>query len=58
MAKDPVCGMTVDEKKAVSLTHEGTTYYFCCPACKAQFEKNPKKFAGKATPHDGHEHHQ
>jgi YHS domain-containing protein len=24
--------------------HEGKTYYFCAPGCKAQFDKNPRKF--------------
>lgn len=57
MTKDPVCGMMVDEKKAAaSFAYEGTTYYFCSPACKSQFEKNPKKFAGKAPAQHGHGH--
>jgi YHS domain-containing protein len=55
MAKDPVCGMQVDEKKAAaSSVFKGTTYYFCAPACKATFEKNPEKFIGKAGTHAGH----
>ena len=30
MAKDPVCAMKVDEKKAAATsTHGGVTYYFC-----------------------------
>ena len=42
MAIDPVCGMTVDEQKApATAVHEGTTYYFCAPACKRTFEKDP-----------------
>lgn len=45
MAKDPVCGMDVDEKKAVATaTHKGHTYYFCTAACKRAFEKNPEKY--------------
>jgi hypothetical protein len=33
MAKDPVCGMQVDEKKAAATSvHKGTTYYFCAAA--------------------------
>jgi len=35
MAKDPVCGMEVDEKKAPAKSqHIGKTYYFCAPAQK------------------------
>ncbi|MDG6938508.1 MAG: YHS domain-containing protein, partial [Nitrososphaerota archaeon] len=30
MAKDPVCGMTVDESKAqLKSEHEGRVFYFC-----------------------------
>lgn len=45
MAKDPVCGMQVDEKKAGgSSSHKGQTYFFCSSACKAKFDKNPDQF--------------
>lgn len=47
MAKDPVCGMDVDEKKAAATaTHQGKTYYFCAVGCKNAFEKNPQKYLG------------
>jgi YHS domain-containing protein len=46
MAKDPVCGMAVDERQAAgTATYKGKTYYFCAPSCKAQFEKTPEKYA-------------
>jgi YHS domain-containing protein len=49
MAKDPVCGMTVDEKKAAAtMTHEGKTYYFCAGACRDKFAKNAKQYVGKS----------
>jgi YHS domain-containing protein len=45
MAKDPVCGMNVDEKTAKSKSeYKGKTYYFCAPGCKSTFDKNPAKF--------------
>jgi YHS domain-containing protein len=45
MAKDPVCGMNVDENKAAgTAVHNGKTYYFCSTGCKAQFEKQPEKY--------------
>ncbi len=37
-AADPVCGMTVDRSKALSLERDGVTYYFCGPGCREQFE--------------------
>jgi Cu+-exporting ATPase len=48
MAKDPVCGMNVDEKTAkFKSDHKGKTCYFCSPMCKATFNKNPDKFTSK-----------
>ena len=47
MAKDPVCGMSVDEKKAAATaSHDGMTHYFCSTACRDKFVKNPKQYAG------------
>ena len=55
MAKDPVCGMMVDEKKAkFKSDYNGKTFYFCAPSCKATFDKNPEKYSsGSSTAHDG-----
>jgi YHS domain-containing protein len=48
-ARDPVCGMDVDEKKAAAVAaYKGQTYYFCAPACKTTFEKAPEKYVGQA----------
>ena len=45
MAKDPVCGMEVDEKKAAATsTYKETTYYFCAKGCKAVFDKDPDRY--------------
>ncbi len=45
MAKDTVCGMEVDEKKAPAKTeYKGKTYYFCAPGCKKAFVQNPDKY--------------
>jgi len=46
VAKDPVCGMTVDEKNAkFTAAYGGKTWYFCSSGCKALFEKNPTRYA-------------
>ena len=37
MAKDPICGMDVDEKTGLRLEHDGQTYYFCSPGCRNRF---------------------
>jgi Cu+-exporting ATPase len=48
MAKDPVCNMTVDEKKAAAISvYKGVTYYFCAKSCKEKFDKEPEKFTAK-----------
>ena len=48
MAKDPVCGMEVDEKKAAATAvYKGVTYYFCAGACKDAFNRDPQKYLGK-----------
>jgi YHS domain-containing protein len=50
MAKDPVCGMDVDEKTAAGKSeYKGQTYYFCAPGCKAAFDKEPEKYVGKKS---------
>jgi len=55
MAKDPVCGMNVDEKSAkFKSEHMGKTYYFCSQMCKAAFDKNPMKYTGEHSGHMGH----
>ena len=48
MAKDPVCSMNVDEKKAAATSvYKGITYYFCAKGCKDKFDKDPEKFITK-----------
>jgi len=45
MAKDPVCGMEVDEKKAAATSkYKGVTYYFCALGCKRAFDSDPEKY--------------
>jgi YHS domain-containing protein len=45
MAKDPVCRMEVDEKKAAATyEYKGKTYYFCATGCKDKFAQTPEKF--------------
>ncbi len=47
VAIDPVCEMEVEVASAKWITeHDGETYYFCAPGCKAAFEKEPAQYAG------------
>jgi Cu+-exporting ATPase len=55
MAKDPVCGMEVDQKSAAAESeYQGQTYYFCSPGCKKAFDKEPQKYVAKSQEHSGH----
>jgi len=41
LAKDPICGMTVDPKKAAAtIEYDGQPYYFCSKGCAAKFQQN------------------
>ncbi|MFQ5683318.1 MAG: YHS domain-containing protein [Candidatus Binatia bacterium] len=54
MAKDPVCGMEVDENKTeTTSTYREKTYYFCAKGCKVAFDKEPEKYLGGEV---GHSH--
>src|SRR5439155_9610419 len=45
IAIDPVCGMEVEIASARhSSSFEGDSFYFCCPACKRLFDKNPQEY--------------
>jgi Cu+-exporting ATPase len=49
MAKDPVCGMDVDETTAKhTAEYNGQTYYFCAPGCKKAFEAEPQTYLDPA----------
>ena len=46
---DPVCGMSVDPDHAVaSLDHDGQTYFFCNPGCRAAFARSPEQYLAKS----------
>lgn len=40
MAKDPVCGMEVNEQKARKVEKDGEIYYFCSQKCQDKFVNN------------------
>ncbi|ABK17929.1 efflux RND transporter periplasmic adaptor subunit [Syntrophobacter fumaroxidans] len=52
MALDPICGMEVDETRArangLVSEYGGTTWFFCAPVCKQEFDSDPKAAAAKA----------
>ena len=49
MAKDPVCGMEVDENTAIRKVIGGRTYYFCMESCMLRFEDPEKELKSMKT---------
>lgn len=44
-AIDPICGMTVEIATARhTFDYDGQRYYFCCPACRREFERSPETY--------------
>lgn len=41
----PVMGGKIN--KEIFTEYQGKKVYFCCPACKPEFEKNPEKYISK-----------
>ncbi len=58
-AKDPVCGMDVDESRAKAAgktaQYGGKTFFFCSDPCRARFQASPEKYADRLVA-SGHEH--
>jgi P-type Cu+ transporter len=51
LAKDPVCGMSVDPACAKAhADHGGKTYFFCCEGCAAKFRADPEKYLSARAP--------
>lgn len=45
MAKDPVCGMIVNEKTALHSEFGGKEFYFCSPTCQKTFTEPEKELS-------------
>jgi membrane fusion protein, copper/silver efflux system len=52
MAKDPVCGLQVDQVKAsakdLKSEYQGKTYYFDQEGCKQRFDRDPQHYLSKS----------
>jgi P-type Cu+ transporter len=54
LAKDPVCGMSVDPQTAAgSFEYSGETYYFCGKHCLEKFRRAPERFLEAHVPSHG-----
>jgi Cu+-exporting ATPase len=50
MAKDPICGMTVEEASALHAERNGQTFYFCSEHCRKKFLSNAPRANDTARP--------
>ncbi|HMR33345.1 MAG TPA: heavy metal translocating P-type ATPase [Geminicoccaceae bacterium] len=51
MAKDPVCGMTVDPAATPHHhEHQGHTYHFCGGGCRSKFAADPQRYLEPKAP--------
>src|SRR6266480_1536328 len=51
LARDPVCGMTLDPQQAAgSFAYQGRTYFFCSHSCLEKFKKDPAQFLENSNP--------
>lgn len=49
-AKDPVCGMIVNQTKTkYQADYQGRMFYFCCAGCKQTFEQSPQRYLVTAS---------
>lgn len=54
--RDPVCGMQVEEDRAVLLDHDAHVHHFCSEHCLATFQADPARYgdAHAAGPYGTH----
>jgi YHS domain-containing protein len=48
LARDPVCGMSVEVERAVAFEYQGRTFHFCSRGCSWEFHTSPEEFTGSA----------
>ena len=55
LAKDPVCGMSVDPATTKEkVDYSGSTYYFCSAGCRSTFEKDPARYTDQVEGREPH----
>lgn len=48
-ATDPICGMTVERRKAITTQRGGHTYHFCSQHCQQAFSADPAEHPRRDT---------
>ncbi len=53
VARDPVCGMTVNPATSQHrFAYRGETFHFCCAGCRGKFAADPEKYLDTNKPQD------
>jgi YHS domain-containing protein len=60
MAQDPICGVTVDQTRALRSVRGGESFYFCSERCRGNVLAAPGETGSPVTarPHGEHDHAQ
>jgi uncharacterized membrane protein YraQ (UPF0718 family)/YHS domain-containing protein len=53
-ATDPVCGMKIERRKALTKSVGGKAFHFCSQHCLREFEADPEGYADRAGTPTGH----
>lgn len=53
-AIDPVCGTSVQTRKATKVEYGGEVFYFCCPHCQQTFQNRPEEYIGAYSQNIAH----
>ena len=56
MAKDPICGISVDEATALHAERDGETFYFCSEHCQKKFLTQAQPVSSDIDAHSNHNH--
>jgi putative ABC transport system ATP-binding protein len=49
LVRDPVCGMSVEVDRSVSIEYNGATFNFCSRGCSWEFQTSPAEFAARSS---------
>jgi len=53
LVRDPVCGMSVEADRAVTIQHDGRTLHFCSRGCSLEFQAAPERFLAATKTEEG-----
>lgn len=55
LVRDPVCDMSVEMQRSVSVEYAGEVFHFCSRGCSWEFQASPEEFVGTSSSSGGGE---